>query len=180
MPSVSRSNSFLYANFSADAAYNRINISSNGLRRSPRLINKSYNDNLVKQILRIPIYVPNHRAGSSVEEYSQEIKFRDSKIIANFIQRGEKLSNILSRNKNSRDIILARIVNIACIYVYLCLNPALLKVSPSFLTVAKNKRDEFLKSTTRYRTIYKDDSEFQKTCDIFEALCKRIARHFCC
>ena len=170
--------SLLSADPLTDIAYNRCHSSyssTNGLRRSRRLIKKARTDTLMDRILSIPIYVP--RFGPVSETYSEQDKTRDLTFIQSCIDRGLWLMSFRRDARTlsmKRDVDLASAINFACIYVYLCHNPSLLKASAAIANTIKNKCDHILPRIASYRIRYASDATFQNICDIVEKVCEKI------
>ena len=166
------SRSFLSANSYANMCANRCGVTSqsaDNLRRSPRLIAKAKGNDLVRSVLNIPIYIPK-QLGVAADTYAPADRVRDPATIKTYMLRGEQMQRFVGR-----DATLARTINIACIYMYLCENPSLLRHHTVFRDVVRNKRDEFLKSLDEQSVKYVGDAEFNRVVNIVRRIFSLIS-----
>ncbi len=139
------------------------------LRRSPRLIKKERSNDLVRSVLNIPIYVPK-QLGVASDIYTSADRIRDFTNIQTYLDRAEELKHITGRDGR-----IACTINIACIYIYLCDNPSVLKHNDVFRETVRNKRDEFIEIMNKNSVRYADDTELNRTYNILRRIFSRIA-----
>jgi hypothetical protein len=165
------SRSFLSANKLATAALTTTPVVSEH-RRSPRLAQKNNDNDLVRCVLNIPLYVPKLGSADCPADSVDFKKNEDVSTIKTYLERAEKL---LELKPAGRDVILARIVNAACVFIHLCENPFLLAHHPRFRRAVRNKRLELLGSVKYYRAAtYTSDTEFLRVCTLYENICTVI------
>jgi hypothetical protein len=166
MPSRSFLSANSYANMcSVSASQPSASQPTNCPRRSPRLMNKARSNDLVRSVLNIPIYVP--KLGVAADTYAPADRTHDAAIIKAYLQRGEGIQKLVGR-----DAILARTINAACIFIYLCEKPSLLKHHHAFREIVRNKRNEFTKSLNEHiaSVKYAGDAVFVKTVKTIERI----------
>jgi hypothetical protein len=164
-PYIMPSRSFISANSYANVSYKQTEqpATEHGLRRSARLMKKARSKDLVRRILNIPIYVP--KLGVASDPYDIADKTRDVEIVKTYLMRGEELHKCYGR-----DAILARTINAACLFIYLCENPSILKHHDRFRETVKNKRNELLGSLKYYRDTFAGDNEFIRNINVTERI----------